>query len=63
MTNRIIYSFNNYFTDEEKDKIIEKIGDDYENGYSNFGLHYGMNYAVDVSDIIGRTANIDIEIF
>lgn len=63
MTNLAIYSFNNYFTDEEKDKIIETIGDDYENDFSNFGLHYGMNYAVDVSDIIGRTANVDIEIF
>lgn len=60
MTNRAIY-FNNYFTDEEKDKIIETIGDDYENDFSD--LHYGMNYAVDVSDIIGRTANVDIEIF
>jgi hypothetical protein len=48
---------------KKKDKIIETIGDDYENDFSNFGLHYGMNYAVDVSDIIGRTANVDIEIF
>ena len=49
---------NNYFSDDELNNIRIFI----EENSTDFELKVGMNYAVDVSDIIGRTANVDIEI-
>ena len=48
-------SFVKHFTEEEKSIILANVNviDD---------LHDGWNYAVDVTDFIERTANVDIEV-
>lgn len=48
-------SFVKYFTEEEKEIILANVGIIED-------LHTGWNYAVDVTDFIGRTANVDIEV-
>ena len=52
-------NFINHFTTEEKTKILEYM----QNNVNDLELKNGVNYSVDVSEVIGRTANIDIEIF
>lgn len=53
-------NFVKHFNEEEKTKVLEYIADnirDFEE------LKLGDNYGVDVSKAIGRTANIDIEVY
>lgn len=51
-------NFIKYFSDEEKEKISNYI----EENFEDLELHSGCNYAVDVSDVIGRTSNVDIDV-
>lgn len=51
-------NFINHFTTEEKTKILDYV----KNNIDDFELKSGYNYSVDVSDAIGRTANVDIEL-
>lgn len=49
-----------YFNDSEKERVAEYV----EKNINDFeDLHSGINYAVDVSKAIGRTANVDIEVY
>lgn len=50
-------NFINHFTKEEKTKILEYV----KNNLNNLGLKKGYNFSIDVSEAIGRTANINIE--
>lgn len=52
-------NFINHFSDSEQEKIKEFVAANYE----YLELHLGSNFAIDVSDAIGRTANVDIEVF
>lgn len=58
MKYKIIYV--KYFNDSEKQKIAEYIAENI-NDFEDIKL--GCNYSVDVSKAIGRTANVDIDIF
>ena len=51
-------NFINYFTEEEKSKILEYV----KNNIEDLELKNGYNCSIDVSEAIGRTANIDIEL-
>ena len=51
-------NFINHFTEEEKTKILEYV----KNNIEDLELKNGYNYSIDVSESIGRTANIDIEL-
>ena len=51
-------NFVNHFTEEEKTKILEYV----KNNIEDLELKNGYNYSIDVSEAIGRTANVDIEI-
>ena len=51
-------NFINYFTEEEKAKILEYV----KNNLEDLELKNGYNCSIDVSEAIGRTANIDIEL-
>ena len=51
-------NFINHFTEEEKAKILEYV----KNNLNDLGLKKGYNCSIDVSESIGRTANIDIEL-
>lgn len=51
-------NFINNFTKEEKTKILEYV----KNNINDLELKNGYNYLIDVSEAIGRTANIDIEL-
>ena len=48
----------NHFTEEEKSKILEYVNNNLED--SNTKNQY--THSIDVSEAIGRTANIDIEL-
>ena len=54
----IVYDvdFVKFFTDEEKEKVLNYLNENIEDKE----LHSGWNYAVDVSAAIKRTANVDI---
>ena len=52
-------NFIKYFNDEEKEKVTAYV----EENFNDLDLDKGYNYSVDVSDAIGRTASIDIEVF
>ena len=51
-------NFINHFTEEEKTKILEYV----KNNIEDLELKNGYNYSIDISESIGRTANIDIEL-
>ena len=51
-------NFINHFTEEEKTKILEYV----KNNIEDFELKKGYNCSIDVSEAVGRTANIDIEL-
>ena len=51
-------NFINHFTEEEKAKILEYV----KNNIDDLELKKGDNYSIDISEAIGRTANVDIEI-
>ena len=51
-------NFINHFTKQEKTKILEYV----KNNIEDLELKNGYNYSIDVSEAIGRTANIDIEL-
>ena len=51
-------NFINHFTKEEKTKILEYV----KNNIEDLELKNGYNYSIDISESIGRTANIDIEL-
>ncbi len=51
--------FIKYFSDDEKVKVEDWVSENLQ----DLSLHTGWNYAVDVTDVVGRTANVDIEIF
>ena len=51
-------NFINHFTKEEKAKILEYV----KNNIDDLELKNGYNCSIDVSEAIGRTANIDIEL-
>ena len=51
-------NFINHFTEEEKTKILEYV----KNNIDDLELKKGYNCSIDVSEAIGRTANIDIEL-
>lgn len=51
-------NFINYFTEEEKNKILEYV----KNNIDDLELKNNYNYSVDVSEAVGRTANVDIEL-
>ena len=51
-------NFINHFTKQEKTKILEYV----KNNIEYLELKNGYNYSIDVSESIGRTANIDIEL-
>ena len=51
-------NFINHFNEEEKTKILEYV----KNNIEDLELKNGYNYSIDVSESIGRTANIDIEL-
>ena len=51
-------NFINNFTKEEKAKILEYV----KNNIEDLELKNGYNYSIDISESIGRTANIDIEL-
>lgn len=51
-------NFINYFTEEEKNKILEYV----KNNINDWELKNNYNYSVDVSAAVGRTANVDIEL-
>ena len=51
-------NFINHFTKEEKAKILEYV----KNNIEDLELKNGYNYSIDISESIGRTANIDIEL-
>ena len=51
-------NFINHFTKEEKTKILEYV----KNNIDDLELKNGYNFSIDVSEAIGRTANIDIEL-
>lgn len=51
--------FIKYFNDEERQKIEQFV----DNNFNELELHLGYNYSVDVSDAIGRTAWVDIEVY
>ena len=51
-------NFINHFTKEEKAKILEYV----KNNLEVLELKNGYNCSIDVSEAIGRTANIDIEL-
>ena len=51
-------NFINHFAEEEKSKILEYV----KNNLEDFELKNGCNCSIDVSEAIGRTANIDIEL-
>ncbi|UPW40807.1 hypothetical protein [Sigmofec virus UA08Rod_6752] len=50
--------FHKGFSAEEREKISAYIEEQYENG--GLKLYYGLNLFIDVSDVIGRTANVDV---
>lgn len=52
-------NFNNYFSNEEKEKVLDYVSENFD----ELELKKGMNYGVDVSDAIGRTSNVDVEVF
>lgn len=47
------------FNNEEKEKIEIFV----DNNFNELELHPGYNNSVDVSDAIGRTAWVDIEVY
>ena len=51
-------NFINHFTEEEKAKILEYV----KNNLNDLELKNGYNYSIDISEAIGRTANVDIEL-
>ena len=51
-------NFINHFTKQEKAKILEYV----KNNLEDLELKKGFNYSIDVSEAIGRTANIDINL-
>ena len=52
-------NFIRYFSEDEQEEIENYVAENIE----YMDLHQGLNCAVDVSDVIGRTANVDIEVF
>ena len=52
-------NFNNYFSKEEQKKVLDYVSENIE----EMELKKGMNYGVDVSDVTGRTSNVDVEVF
>ena len=51
-------NFINHFTEEEKAKILEYV----KNNINDFELNKGYNCSIDVSEAIGRTASVDINL-
>lgn len=51
-------NFINFFTEEEKAKILEYV----KNNINDFELKKGYNCSIDVSEAIGRTASVDINL-
>lgn len=51
-------NFIKYFSDEEKKEVAKFI----EENFEDLELHSGYNCAVDVSEAIGRTSNVDIDV-
>lgn len=51
-------NFINHFTEEEKAKILEYV----KNNINDFELKKGYNCSIDVSEAIGRTASVDINL-
>lgn len=50
-------NFINHFTKEEKNKILEYV----KSNIDDLELENNYNCSIDISEAIGRTANIDIE--
>ena len=51
-------NFINHFTKEEKAKILEYV----KTNLDDLELKKGYNCSIDVSEAIGRTASVDIEL-